>query len=302
MKKVSSACLLAAALVIAHLPVTAAGAGRLRHVASIYADDKGAGLHLPEGIACGSDGQVVVGDTGNDRLLRFRYRDKAVSGGSEIKLAQLSSPARVQLNSKGEIYALNAIERRIVRLSSQNELAGVLEFDGVPAPATVVPKSFTIDAADRIYVLDVFAARVLVFDPQGQFQRALAHPPGTGFGSELAVDFAGNLLLLDSVRRRLYSAGPEATSFGPLGGDLTEFLATLPTYLAASKGVIFVVEGPGSSIVGFGRDGSFLSRQLSMGWSEGSLNHPGQLCINDRDDVFVADRDNSRIQVFQLMR
>ena len=69
--------------------------------------------------------------------------------------------------------------------------------------------------------------------------------------------------------------------------------------MTASKGVIFVVEGSGSSIVSFGRDGSFLARQLTMGWNEGSLNHPSQMCINDKDEVFIADRDNSRVQVFR---
>jgi hypothetical protein len=39
-----------------------------------------------------------------------------------------------------------------------------------------------------------------------------------------------------------------------------------------------------------------------MGWNEGSLHNPSQICINDKDEVFVADRDNSRIQVFQLLR
>ena len=100
----------------------------------------------------------------------------------------------------------------------------------------------------------------------------------------------------------MFSAAKDASSFAPLGGDLTEFLATLPTYMTASKGGIFVVEGNGSSIVGFGRDGSFLSRQLTMGWNEGTLNHPSQICINDKDEVFIADRDNSRVQVFQLIR
>ena len=39
-----------------------------------------------------------------------------------------------------------------------------------------------------------------------------------------------------------------------------------------------------------------------MGWKEGQLNHPSQLCVNDKDEVFIADRDNSRVQVFQLTR
>jgi hypothetical protein len=302
MKRVSFACLVAAALVIGHLGITAAETGRFRYLVSVYFDAKGAGLNLPEGVACDRNGQLVVGDTGNDRLLRFAYGDKTVSGGTEIKTPQVSAPSRIRLNSKGEIYALDSRQRRIVHLSPEGEFKDALTFDGVPPPATIVPKDFDIDSADNIYVLDVFSARVLVLNAQAQFQRSLPFPADTEFGSDLAVDAAGTVFLLDAIKRKMFSAAKDASSFAPLGGDLTEFLATLPTYMTASKGAIFVVEGNGSSIVGFGRDGSFLSRQLTMGWNEGTLNHPSQICINDKDEVFIADRDNSRIQVFQLLR
>ena len=86
MKAVSSVCLVAATAILGALPLTAAGNARFRYVASVYVDAKGSALNLPEGVACDSNGQIVVGDTGNDRLLRFTYRDKVVSGGGAIKI------------------------------------------------------------------------------------------------------------------------------------------------------------------------------------------------------------------------
>jgi len=302
MNKLLLACLAAAVLFAGHLRVGAAEGARLRHLASVYFDDKGAGLHLPEGVACDAKGQFVVGDTGNDRLLRFTFQDEKVGGGAEIKVPELSAPWKVQLGSKGEIYALDAKQRRIARLGPQGELKDVLAVEGAPAPSTIVPKSFAIDQADNVYVLDAFSARVLVVNAQGQFQKAVNLPEEAGFGTDLAVDFAGNVLVLDSIRRRIYSAPRDGDAFAQVGGDLGEALATMPTSITTSKGVIFVAEGSGGSIVAFGRDGSFLARQLSAGWNEGSLNHPGQTCVNDRDEVFVADRDNSRVQVFKLVR
>jgi hypothetical protein len=302
MKRFALAGTVAATVLLGQHGLGAAETGRLRHIVSVYFDGKGAGLNLPEGVACDSNGQFVVGDTGNDRLLRFTFRDKTVSDGTEIKIPQVSAPTRVRLNSKGEIYALDNRLRRVVHLGPAGEFKEALTLAGVPEPTTIVAKDFTIDAADNIYVLDVFSARVLVLNAQGQFQKALPFPGEAGFGSNIAVDSTGNILLLDAIKRRMFSAGKDATAFTPLGGDLTEFLGTLPSYMTASKNAIFVVEGNGSSVVGFGRDGSFMSRQLSMGWNEGSLNHPSQMCINDKDEVFIADRDNSRIQVFQLLR
>jgi hypothetical protein len=302
MKRISSACLVAVALLLGPLQLTAAQTAKFRHLVSIYADDQAVGLSVPEGVGCGANGQIVVGDTGNNRLVRFTYLDKTISGGTVIQLPQLPAPSRVQLNSKGEIYVLDSKERRLVHLSPEGEFRETLTAAGAPPPTTIVPKSFTIDSADNIYVLDVFSARVLVLNAQGAFVRALALPDDIGFASDLALDESGGLFVVDAIKRQLFLAGKDATAFAPVGGDLTEALATAPTSMTVSKGSIFITEGSGGSIVSFRRDGTFVARQLTPGWDEGMLRQPSQMCINDKDEVFIADRDNSRIQVFQLIR
>lgn len=282
--------------------IAAAETARFRHLASVYFDDKGIGLNLPESIACGAGGQFVVGDTGNDRLLRFTYREKTVAGGSEIKVPQLAAPAKLQVSSKGEILALDGVQRRIVRIGSDGQYKDAIAVAGAPPPGTVVVKDFALDGSDAVYVLDTFSARVLVFGPDGQFQKVLPVPDGVGFASRVAVDAGGSVLLLDSLGRRLFSAAKDETSFSPLGSDLREYLATLPTALAATRGLILILEGPAGQLSAVGADGTFLSRQLGAGWRDGALNYPSQLCVNDKDEVFVADRDNSRVQIFQLIR
>ena len=275
---------------------------KFRYLTAVYFDDKGQGLKSPEGVACHNSTEFLVADTGNDRLLRFQFADKAVKGGQEIRVSQLTAPVRVQMNSKGEIYALDGKQRRIVHLSPEGEFKDFLSFDSAPPPANVVPRSIKIDPADNIYVLDIFSARVLVLNSEGKFQKAIAFPDDAGSMADLALDFAGNVLLLDATKRRVYTAPKGGSTFAPLGGDLTESLSTLPTYITAIKGTIFIAEGRGSSIVSLGQDGSFLARQLTMGWNEGQLNYPSQMCINDKDEAFIADRDNSRVQIFNLVR
>lgn len=301
MTRVSLAALVAAALVAGALPLTGAEGVRFRHLVSIYGPD-GGGLNRPEGVACNDKGELVIGDTGNDRLLRFTYRNRALAGGAAITIAELSAPTRVQMNSAGDIYALDGKQRRIVRLNPEGTFKGMLSFDGAPPPATIVPKSFAIDAADRVYVLDTFSARILVLDAGGTFQRAIALPSEAGFITDVSIDATGNVVVLDAIGRRLYSAARDASAFAQLGGDLTDSLVTLPTALLAHRGVIFVVEGSVGSIASFGQDGVFLTRQLTRGGSEGALNHPAQLCLNGNDEAFIADRDNSRVQVFALSR
>jgi len=166
MRTVTIACLVTTALVSGHLRPMAAENTRLRHLASVYLDDKETGLKLPEGVACGARGLLVVADTGNGRLLRFSFQDQKLSGGREVKVPQLSAPSRIHLNSKGDIYALDGKQRHIVHLGPEGEFKGLLAMGGVPPPGTVIPKSFAIDSADNVYVLDAFSARVLVVNAQ----------------------------------------------------------------------------------------------------------------------------------------
>ncbi len=286
------------------LPLKSFGAGNLNliYVTSVYADQKGNGMRLPEGVACNGKGEVVVADSGNGRLLKFTFLNEALQGGSGIKVPQLSYPVRVQLNSKGEIFALDEKQRRIVRLSPEGAFEGFVEPAGIPAPDMVVPRSFKIDSiTDRIYVCDIFGARVLVLDPAGKFVRQIPFPEGYGFISDLAVDPGGTVYLLDSVRAMIYTAAGDATAFTPLTKEMKEFMDFPVSIALDSRGVMYVVDRNGGDVAIIGRDG-FQGRLLQRGWKEGLLYYPSQLCINDKGYVFIADRNNSRVQIFSILK
>lgn len=90
---------------------------KFRYLQSVYFDEKGGGLKQPEGVACNEKSLLVVGDTGNDRLLQYTFQEKSLKAGNEIKIPQLTNPIRVQINSKGEIFVLDGKKRRIIRLN-----------------------------------------------------------------------------------------------------------------------------------------------------------------------------------------
>lgn len=275
---------------------------KLRPIQSVYYDEKGIGMRQPEGLACNDKSVLVVGDTGNGRLLRYTFEDKTVKAGPEVRVPQLSNPIRVQINSKGEIFALDGKQRRIVRLSPSGEFKDILSPEGIPSPSEFVPRSLKIDRNDSVYILDIFSGRVLVIAPDGKYQRHIDFPKKYGFFSDLAVDPKGNILLVDSVKKAIFSASKDSKEFSPLGGSLREYL-NFPTYVTTdTRGTIYVVDENGSGIVVLGPDGSFLGRQLTMGWNEGLLYYPSQMCINDKGEVFIADRGNSRVQIFSLIK
>ncbi len=280
----------------------AAEASKLRFAVAIYQDDKGVGLRQPEGVACNDRATLVVGDTGRGRLLRFTVEDRNVKPAGEMRAPQLTAPIRVQMNSKDEVFALDGKQRRIVRFDAKGEPRGYLDPEGVPGSGAIVLRSFKVDRDDSLYLLDVFGGRVVVLAPDGKFLRQIAVPKEHGFFSDLAVDSRGRIYLLDSLRAEVWAAAKDAKEFSLLAKNLRGHLNFPISIAVDGRGVLYLVDEHGGGVVLLGQDGAVLGRQLAAGWNEGFLNSPSQMCINDKGQVFIADRGNSRVQVFSLVR
>lgn len=291
----------AALLLPAVLP--AAEGVKFRHVASVYADGKDVPLRDPQGIECGGKSHVLlVADTGNGRVVRYAWQDGAVKGGTEIKVPEASAPLRVQGDSKGVVYVLDGKKRRIALVSPEGRFVKYLDPEGLPAPGAFVPKSFRIGPDDNIYVLDILSERVIVLDPAGKYVRHIPFPEKYGFISDLAVDRAGTVLVVDSVGAGVHAAAKDAKAFSPVATAMKEYM-NFPTSIATdARGRIYLGDRNGAGIVILGRDGSFIGRQLSHGWKEGLLQYPAEVCVDEDGNVFVADQGNGRIQVFSTSR
>ena len=275
---------------------------KFRHEASIYADAKEIGLSHPEGVACNERSDIIVADTGNGRLLRYTFRDKTVGPEvREIKVPQLSYPEQVQLNSKGEIFVLDGRQRRIVRLTAAGRFSGYIDPPGMSAPAGQIPKRFHIDHNDNIYVLDIFAERVIVLDSRGQLIKSIGFPAEGGYFSNLTVDARGQILLLDSVNARVFATTVQAAGFAPITENMKAYMRFPAALTTDARGRIYLVDRNGGKIIILAQDGSYLTRLSTMGWKGGLLRYPAQMCLNSSGEIFVADTNNNRVQIFSVI-
>ena len=280
----------------------ASGAARaqavsLVHVASIYEDDKDRPLKEPEGVACDGQGKVVVADTANGRLLTLTFQNRRVSGGTELRLAQLPAPAELQLDAKGTLLVLDGKVRKIGRVDAQGKFLGYVEPKGTSS--AVVPGAFKVDAAGLLYLLDFASVKVLVLDPEGAVVRQVALPREGAFFTDVAVDPAGTVYAVDAVGSSIWVAEKSAAAFKQLVRGMKETM-NFPTRIAVSRGRLFVTDQNGHGIAVFGIDGSYQGRLLGLGWTDGLVYYPLQLCITEAEDLFLADRYNSRVQVFSM--
>jgi DNA-binding beta-propeller fold protein YncE len=266
------------------------------HAGTVYVDANGGPLKAPEGVACTDSGRFVIADTGNGRLLVYNAKDGKIGGGTEIKLPQLSYPLRVQIDSKGNVLAFDSKTRKIVKVDQNGGFGGNLQLQG--AAGELKLGAFKLDPSDGIVALDLAARRVLVADPAGKVTREVPLPEGA-VATDVAVDGSGTIYAIDPVGGTLWSAGRDAASFTALAKGLQE-LMSFGMYVTAWQGKIIVVDQNGSGLVLLGPDGAFLGRRLSIGWSDGLVNYPAQVCLQSTGLAFVADRFNNRVQLFNV--
>lgn len=284
-------------------PMISFGAAEIkfRHVISIYSDDRGIAISEPEGVACNETSTLILADTQNGRLLRYNFQNGILeTGATPIKVPQLSYPTKTRMNSKGEIYTFDRKQRRIIHLTSEGRFKGYVDPIGLTPPKKYIPCSFALDDRDNIYILDIFSRRVLILTPEGKYQRHMQFPENYGFFSDLTVDFKGSVFLIDSTNAVIFSATKNSVSFSPLTGRLKQYMRFPTVITTDERGRIYLVDRNGSKIIILGQDGSFLSRLSGQGWKEGWLNHPSDICVNSKGEVFVADTSNNRIQVFSV--
>ncbi|MDH4028920.1 MAG: NHL repeat-containing protein, partial [Nitrospirota bacterium] len=214
----------------------------------------------------------------------------------------LPYPIVVRLNSKGDIFALNGRDGRIVHLGPEGKFIGYLSPSGLPSPSSFTPRSFAIDRDDNIYILDIFNGRVLILTPEGSFSKAVKLPASRGFFSDVTVDFKGNVLIIDSINARVFSAAKDAAVFSQLTEGMKEQMRFPTGITTDNRGRIYLVDRNGSRVIVIGQDGSFIGRISERGWKEGLLNYPSQMCISDNGNVFIADTSSNRVQIFMLVK
>ncbi len=290
----------ATALLLGAMGVARAEPVKLNFEQAVYVDaaKEGVPLRAPQGVACDAAGNVVVADTGNQRLVLYGFKEGRVAGGTQIKLSQLGYPTTLQIDSKGTILALDGKSRRIVRVDLKGTFQGMMEIRNAGAGSVVVG-GFKLDPADNLYVLDIAGRRVLIADRNGVVNRQLDLPKG--LFTDVAADAAGTVYAVEANEGIVWSAEKTATALKPLTKSMKDKMS-FPSYLMASRGRLYVLDQHGNGLVVLGIDGSFQGRQLAIGWNDGFVYYPSQLCMTDQGQVLVADRNNDRVQYFSVAK
>jgi sugar lactone lactonase YvrE len=153
---------------------------------------------------------------------------------------------------------------------------------------------------------------VLEFNPSGKVVRTF----GAGmfvFPHGLTIDAAGNLWITDGQGKegkghQVFKFSPEGKVLMTLGkagvaGDGSDTFNQPNAVAIAPNGDIFVADGHNAGrgnarVVKFTKDGKFIKQWGGHGSGPGQFEVPHTLAFDSQGRLFVGDRANNRIQIF----
>lgn len=156
------------------------------------------------------------------------------------------------------------------------------------------PARIAIDAADRLYVTDSAAGRVLVRDQYGRLVRI---SPGLERPLGIAVDAAGFIYVGEEARGNVTVFDQSWALVRRLGRGDGEFI--LPNHIAIdSSGSVYVADSGANVVKKYSPSGQLLLVIGAPGTWDGEFRFPTGLSIAANGELIVADQDNVRLQMF----
>jgi hypothetical protein len=179
----------------------------------------------------------------------------------------------VATNSKGHLFVYTRSQR--TRLFEFDPKGNYVREIGEGLYGFVFAHAVRVDSADNIWAVDEGSNMVIKFNPEGRVAMTLGRRPEP----------------VDAV------AGPPA----PLpAANPGKYIFDRPTDVGWDTAAnIFVSDGYGNSrLVKYDKNGRYITSVGSKGSEPGQFNLPHTLAVDAKGNVYVGDRSNRRIQVF----
>ena len=235
----------------------------------------------------------------------------------------LGEAAGVATNSKGDVFVYTRTGTpRITIAGARNVSHGgsrLFQFDrtgkfvreiGQGVYGFLQAQQVRVDPQDNIWVVDQMSTQVIKFDPNGRIQMIFSRKPEAMRVPALPLAVPADTYALVGPRPpapagdgRGGGAAPAAAGRAggpPPGSGAAGENFNRPTDVAwDSAGNIYVADGYGNSRVAkYDRNGKWIKNWGSTGTGEGQFRVVHGIQIDAANNVYVADRDNKRIQVF----
>lgn len=275
----------------------------------------------PSSVAATASGNLVVADTGNNRIVKFNPQGQLITtwGRYGHGNGEFDVPSALSMDSSGNIYVLDTAlgNNRVLKFDQHGKFvlawgksgAGEGEFSFVTGQSDMA-----ISLDDEIYISDTENNRIQKFSGGGDFLGYLKPsseecPSDCQFyrPSGLAFDSSGNLFVLHKGTRdapknlvvKLSASDEYQISFQiDAAADNGDGVSDLAGAAIDDSGNLYVADITGHRILIYSPDGVYQGSLGSQGSSTSQFSTPMDLCFGSDGKIYITDRDNNRIEKF----
>jgi sugar lactone lactonase YvrE len=257
----------------------------------------------PIAVAKNERGVLVVADPSIPAVHRFDLEGREYRKLGEDLDPPLLFPVGVAIDEAGRIYVADSRAGSIRVLDAQGRALASMGQDQLQRPAGL---ALTPDQ-QHLYVVDVVACRVLVFDRDGRlvhrFGRRGSGPGEFNAPTFVAVGLDGTVSVADSLNFRVQRFQADGTHLGSFGraGDATGHFSRPKGVGTDSEGRLYVADAGFENVQIFSPDGRLLLPFGGPGTGPGEFVLPGGVFLDRSNTIWVADSFNQRVQVFRLL-
>jgi DNA-binding beta-propeller fold protein YncE len=251
---------------------------------------------------------VYVADTGNDRIQKFSTTGEFLDswGAPGQRDGQFNHPMGVAVDGARNVFVADSNNQRVQKFTPDGEFvtAWFWQF--------LTPAGIAVDANGTVFVTDASLNSVQMFTNDGAFIglfNGLIHgvsldaPVGIAIGGD-AVD--GGVYVANEGDERIVEfdeRGNVLRQWGEQGRGPGEFGAAFGVALNTALGLttsVYITDNEYDSVQVFDQRGNWLGEFGENGDKPGEFDSPAGIAVDRDGNVYVADSDNHRIQVFTL--
>jgi DNA-binding beta-propeller fold protein YncE len=253
-------------------------------------------FNYPARIAIDQDGNVYVTELLNNRVQKFTAEGELLDVWTDASHGAFGRPVEIEDGDDGNLYVVDDELKQVKVFSASGEYVRQWS-DQLQNPVDVAVRD------GYAYVADQTLNMILKFTSAGEFVKSWGGP-GAGEGQfgkpeGVAVDDDGYVYVVDNGNYRIQKFTPEGefvTAWGSYG--------TGPGQFENSKGIaihgdaLYVVDFFPARVQQFELDGNYVREFGGEGEAPGQLSGAYAVSVDADGYVYVADRDNHRIQKF----
>jgi sugar lactone lactonase YvrE len=266
-------------------------------------------FNLPFGVAVDKSGNILVSDTGNYRVQKFDANMNFIKsfGTQGTGPGQFAFPREIAIDSQNRYYITDEYNHRVQVFDSNGTY--LFQFGGYGnGPGQFrLPQGIAIDSHNNVFVCDTYNERVQKLTSTGSYitQLGTTGVPGDVGGTRLyrprsvGVDASDNVFVVDTYNHKVKKFDSALTYLYSVGG----FPAPLyPNAIIILNGGTFFVSDTGNSNVlrytDLGTSATLAGLVGTPRTQNGQFSEPLGVAVGPNGRIYVSDRFNHRIQVF----